>query len=468
MAATRLIAIHANQSRSTAKTLNDRLDYGMNPAKTMLKKQIDYGENPLKTHEKQLVSCYRCTKETASEEFALSIRNYERVTGKSSEGVIAYQIRQSFKPGEITEEECQKVGYETAMRFTKGKHAFIVCTHSDRKHLHNHIYFNAVNLDENKKWKNFWFSALALQKLSDQICMEHALSVIEKKTYSERESHLVHYQQTHSIRSQIRGELNIILAKQPQNLDELLKRLEGQGYEVKRGKHIAIKRRGQQRFIRLDSLGAGYTQKELQARIDGTYIPSKETKMNLLLDLKQKIRQGKGVGYQRWAEKYNVKQLAETLLFLQQNNIHSTTELQEKSKNSKSRCDSLLSDIKAREQRLKEIQELKNAIFSYSKTNDTWKAYKASSWNPRFREQHREEIEQHKNATNVFQNLPDKSIPKVKDLNSEYQSILSEKKLLYSAFRKEKENKNKWMIAEKNVEMLLSEEAVSEHKMTIR
>ncbi|MBR4456741.1 MAG: relaxase/mobilization nuclease domain-containing protein [Solobacterium sp.] len=339
---------------------------------------------------------------------------------------------------------------------------------SGRNRKNNHIYFNAVNLDENKKWKNFWFSALALQKLSDQICMEHALSVIEKKTYSERESHLVHYQQTHSIRSQIRGELNIILAKQPQNLDELLKRLEGQGYEVKRGKHIAIKRRGQQRFIRLDSLGAGYTQKELQARIDGTYIPSKETKMNLLLDLKQKIRQGKGVGYQRWAEKYNVKQLAETLLFLQQNNIHSTTELQEKSKNSKSRCDSLLSDIKAREQRLKEIQELKNAIFSYSKTNDTWKAYKASSWNPRFREQHREEIEQHKNATNVFQNLPDKSIPKVKDLNSEYQSILSEKKQLYSAFRKEKENKNKWMIAEKNVEMLLSEEAVSEHKMTIR
>ena len=354
------------------------------------------------------------------------------------------------------------------MRFTKGKHAFIVCTHTDRAHLHNHIYFNAVNLDENNKWKNFWFSALALQKLSDQICMEHALSVIENKPYSERESHIVHYQQTHPIRSQIRGQLNIILAKQPKNMDEVLKRLEGLGYEIKRGKHIAIKRRGQQRFIRLDSLGPGYTQENLQSKINGTYIPSKETQMDLLVDLKQKIRQGKGVGYQRWAQKYNVKQLAETLLFLQQNNIHSTTELQEKSKNSKSRCDSLLSDIKAKENRLKEIQELKNAIFTFSRTNDTWKAYAASGWNVRFKEEHLEEIEQHKNATSVFQKLPDKTIPKVKYLNAEYQRVLSEKKQLYTDYKKEKDNRKKWMIAERNVEMLLSEEAVTEHKMTIR
>ena len=190
--------------------------------------------------------------------------------------------------------------------------------------------------------------------------------------------------------------------------------------------------------------------------------------MDLLVDLKQKIRQGKGVGYQRWAQKYNVKQLAETLLFLQQNNIHSTTELQEKSKNSKSRCDSLLSDIKAKENRLKEIQELKNAIFTFSRTNDTWKAYAASGWNVRFKEEHLEEIEQHKNATSVFQKLPDKTIPKVKYLNAEYQRVLSEKKQLYTDYKKEKDNRKKWMIAERNVEMLLSEEAVTEHKMTIR
>lgn len=172
MAATRLITMHQNKGKSVAKSLSDRTDYAKN------------GE---KTENGQFISSYACQAESVDEEFMLSKREYERLTGRHSKGnIIAYQIRQSFKPGEITPEEANQVGYETAMRFTKGNHAFIVATHTDKAHIHNHIIFNSTSLDCTHKFRDFFFVGLALQRLSDIICLEHGLSVIEKKKPSER------------------------------------------------------------------------------------------------------------------------------------------------------------------------------------------------------------------------------------------------------------------------------------------
>lgn len=172
MAATRLIAMHKNKGRSIQKCLKDRTDYAQNPEKT------EGGE---------YVSSYECDPKLVEEQFAMSKREYLQITGRHYAGdIIAYQIRQSFKPGEITPEEANKIGYETAMRWTKGQHAFIVATHVDKAHIHNHIICNSTNLSCDRKFRNFFFSGVALQKVSDLVCLENGLSVIEPVRPGER------------------------------------------------------------------------------------------------------------------------------------------------------------------------------------------------------------------------------------------------------------------------------------------
>ncbi len=171
MAATRLISLHKNLGKSVARCLKDR---------------ADYVKNGDKTNDGEYVTAYECNPEIADQEFLLARREYLKDHRESRGDVIAYQIRQSFKPGEITPEEANRIGYELGMRFTKGDHAFIVATHTDKAHIHNHIVFNSVNLSCTRKFRDFHLSGLALQKVSDQICVEHGLSVIKPRPYSER------------------------------------------------------------------------------------------------------------------------------------------------------------------------------------------------------------------------------------------------------------------------------------------
>lgn len=166
--------------------------------------------------------------------------------------VIAYQIRQSFKPGEITPEEANEVGYETGMRFTKGKHAFIVATHVERAHIHNHIIFNSTNLKCDRKLRDFWFSGIVLQRLSDIICLEHGLSVIPKVKPSERQRR-TKYPERVSMRDFIWEDILKCLDQKPADFEELLKLLQAEGYEIKRGKHTAVCGKEQKRFIRFRS-----------------------------------------------------------------------------------------------------------------------------------------------------------------------------------------------------------------------
>ena len=165
MATTRIIPMHVNKGKTIAQCLTER---------------TDYAKNPDKTEDGEYISAYACDAKTADSEFLLSKRQYRQRTGREqASDVIAYQIRQSFKPGEVTPEEANQIGYEFAKRFTKGDHAFIVCTHTDKKHIHNHIIWNSTTLDCTRKFRNFWGSTEAVRKLSDLVCMEHRLSVIE-------------------------------------------------------------------------------------------------------------------------------------------------------------------------------------------------------------------------------------------------------------------------------------------------
>jgi hypothetical protein len=319
MAATRLIALHKNKGKSVAACLKSR---------------TDYVQNPDKTEQGELVSSYECSPLTVDEEFMLSKRQYELATGRRQKSdVIAYQIRQSFKPGEITAEEANKVGYELAMRFTKGKYAFIVATHTDREHIHNHIIYNSTALDSTRKFRDFLLSGLAVQRLSDLICLEHQLSIIEIKPYRERQKRTL-YPPKESNRDRLCSVIDNILSEKPKDYEEFLQKLEQQGYEVKRGKYTSVKGARQKRFIRFRTLGVGYSEEELKAVLAGEAehqlrqkCPAPEQKFQMLVDIQAKLAEGKGAGFARWAKQHNLKEMSRTLVFLQENKIGKVEEL---------------------------------------------------------------------------------------------------------------------------------------------
>ncbi len=302
----------------------------------------------------------------------LSKRQYEFATGRRQKSdVIAYQIRQSFKPGEITAEEANKVGYELAMRFTKGKYAFIVATHTDREHIHNHI--NSTALLEYPEISGFCCS-FAVQRLSDLICLEHQLSVIEIKPYRERQKRTL-YPPKESNRDKLCSVIDgILLNEKPADFEIFLQKLEQQGYEVKRGKHTSVKGARQKRFIRFRTLGAGYSEDEIKAVIAGEAEhrphqkqPPKEQSFHLLVDI-QANSEGKGEGYARWAKRYNLKEMSKTLIFLQENKIGSIEEMQERVNAATARYHELGDSIKAAEQRMTEIAVLRAHIANYADT----------------------------------------------------------------------------------------------------
>ena len=210
LAATRLIPMRKNKGKSIGACLHNH---------------TSYIQNPDKTEQGELVSSYQCSPLTVDEEFLLTKRLYEQTTGRSQKSdVIAYQVRQSFKPGEVTPEEANRIGYEFAERFLKGKHAFIVATHTDRAHIHNHIIYNSTALDGRKKFRNFWLSTFAVQRLSDLICLEHQLSTIEYKPYRERQKRIV-YPPKESNRDRLCGIIDTILAEQPKDFEVFLQKL---------------------------------------------------------------------------------------------------------------------------------------------------------------------------------------------------------------------------------------------------
>lgn len=455
MAATRLIAMHVQKARSIQQCIKDRTDYAENGEKT------DGGE---------LISAYECDPKTVDKEFAVSKNEYEINTGRrpKKNDVIAYQIRQSFKPGEVDPEEANKIGYETAMRFTKGKHAFIVATHVDKAHIHNHIIFNSTDLSEKRKFNNFFFSAIALQRVSDIVCLENGVSVIEPCRPSERTKRTV-YPEKNSYREEIREAIDAAMEKSPKDMNELLKFLEEDGYEIKRGKYNAVRSSEQKTFIRFRSLGEGYREDDLEKIFLGEAkhephpkqkskkheYQKPEKKIDMLLDIQEMIAKGKGPGYERWAKVHNIKQISQTLLFLQEHGIRDYDELKERASESSARFGELSAEIKDAEKRLAEIAVLKTHIINYSKTKDVYVAYRKSGYSKQFFEAHREEITLHKAAKDAFSQI-EGAIPKLKELNEEYAEVLKKKKEAYASYRQAKEDMKEYQTAKYNVDQFLN------------
>ena len=446
MAATRLIAMHPRQGRSVAKSLGER---------------TDYAKNPEKTEKGDLVTTYQCDPFTVDEEFMLQKRQYNQITGKSQHNdVIAYQIRQSFKPGEVTADEANRIGYELALRFTKGKYSFIVATHTDRAHIHNHVVFNSTSIDGTRKFKDFWRSGLALQKLSDLICLEHGLSVIERKPYDEREKR-TKYPVKEGIRGLICQDIDEVLLKKPKDFDAFLEELKKAGYEIKAGKNVAVKSKCQKRFVRLSSLPDGFRESDIRQVLSGaaehhkyagkTDVQHRQRSVSLIIDIQKKCQE-KGPGYQQWAKVHNVKQLAQSVYLMRERGYRTISELSARADDQIKKRDDILASIKASEARMAEIATLKKHIINYSKTRKTYEEYRKAGYSKKFFEAHREEITLHKAAKQAFDDLGVKKIPKVKDLNSEYAELMAKKKAAYPEYRRLKEDAQELLIAKMNIE----------------
>lgn len=463
MAATRLIALHVNKGKTVAQCLADRTDYSQNAAKT---------------NDGEFISSYECDPKTADEEFLLSKRQYQHITGRDQKNnVIAYQIRQSFKPGEITPEEANQVGYETAMRWTKGNYAFIVATHIDKAHIHNHIIYNSTSLDCTKKFRDFIRSGLAVQKLSDMICLEHGLSVITPKPYKERIKRTV-FPKKRTHRDELCEAIDLVLREKPKAFEEFIQLLSDRGFVFKDGKQPAFRGRNQKRFIRLHSLGEGYSEEELRAVIAGKSLyQTKGTSTNapeqrqfhLLIDIQSKMAEGKTAGYEKWAKKYNRKEAARTVCLLKEKGINSYEDLTALTDKLSSRFSELTDSIKNAEKRMVEIKALQTHINNYYKTRQTYVGYRKSGYSKKFLEEHREEISLHKAAKQAFDQLEGKKLPSRQSLHEEFNQLMIQKKQEYAEYRQVKKEMQDYLTARQTVETILNiDRKKKQEKETIR
>lgn len=457
MATTRLIPLHTGKGRSVSEALGRTTDYVKNPDKT------DGGE---------WISAYQCNPAIVDQEFLFSKRQYAEIMGRKpgKNDVIAYHLRQSFKPGEIDAATANKIGYELAKSLTKGNHAFIVCTHVDKKHIHNHIIFNSVSIDCSRKFRNFWNSSFAIRRLSDILCAEHGLSIIESPKPS-RGSYgsWLDNKKPPTIRAQLEQIMDAALAAKPKNFDAFLDLMKAAGIEVKRGKHLAFRIPNGKRFIRCDSLGADYSESAIMERISGKRIVAKKEKPptktepeapQLLIDIQSKIRQAKSPGYERWARNFNLKEMAKTMAYLKEKGLMKYDDLTQAAEAASDKYYDLLDRIRKIENRLSEITTMQKWIGTYGKTRDIYMEYK--SLPPRKREkfynEHAAQITACIGAKNYFDSLGLKKLPSMKSLKQEYAVLLSEKRKLYPQMKEARAEMRELMTAQRNVETILGQE----------
>ena len=445
---------HANEGESIAEAIRDCLDYG---------------KNPEKTEDGKYISSYECDPATVATEFLLAKASYKAMTGreqKKGSDVLCYQIRQSFYPGEITPEEANRISYELAMHWTKGRHAFIVTTHTDKQHIHSHIYYNSTTLDCTRKFRNFWGSSFALRRLSDRLCLENGLSIVENpkprskgkfRNYGEWQAG---QKKPLTYQDRLRAAIDTALAKRPADFPAFLSLMEQAGYEFKQQRGvISFRAPGQERFTRLrsDTLGEGYSETDIRAALSGSrQRPGQpRQKISLAIDIQSRL-QGKGPGYERWAKVFNLKQMAAALAYLQDNGLTDYEQLEQKATAATEHFHKLSDQIKSTEAALHTNTELKAATVQYAKTRLTFEKYKANKYSKKFLAEHEADIELYRAACADFKAiLGGAKLPKMDTLKEEGRKLAEQKKKLYAEYRKAKADMQEVTTIKANIDYLL-------------
>ena len=413
-----------------------------------------------------MVTAYQCNPSIADQEFLFSKRQYAAITGRERKDndVIAYHMRQSFKPGEITPELANKIGYDLAMSLTKGKHAFIVCTHVDKHHIHSHIVFNSTAIDCTRKFRNFWRSSFAIRKISDMLCLENGLSVIsEPKPSRGSYGTWLGEDKAPTIRGQLEVLIDTALGQGCKDFDSFLAAMKAAGVEVKQGKHLAFKISNGKRFLRCDSLGVDYSETAIMERISGKRIVTPrakaavKSKPNLLIDIQSKMQQANSPGFERWAKIFNLKEMAKTVMYLQENNLTDLGELEKACDAAVQNFNDLADRTKAASARMKDISELQKHIGAYGKTWEIYAQYRKLTGRKRekFYEQHSSEITACQAAKQYFDSLGLKKLPPMQSLKQEYAMLKVENKKRYPEYKQAREKMLELLTAKNNVERIL-------------
>ena len=424
------------------------------PIKSTLKSAIDYICNPDKTDGKLLVSSFGCAAETADIEFAWTRRH---AIDKGTN--LGRHLIQAFEPGEVTPEEAHRIGMELARETLGGKYEFVLTTHIDKDHVHNHLIFNAVSFQDHRHYHSNKRSYHEIRRTSDRICKEHGLSVIvpgrdKGKSYIEHQAE----QNGTSYKAKLRSAIDRLLPGCT-DLEDLLRRLQREGYELKRGKYISARAPGQERFTRLKTLGADYAEEAIASRIAGGPRPSRQPrqrsgKVSLLIDIQNNIKAQQSAGYQRWATIENLKRAAATMNFLTEHGISTYGELVE-------HCDAVAAtsirtreSLRDTEQRIADLALLGKQIDTYRKLKPVYDRYKASKDKEKFLRGFESEIILFEAAAREIKKAGLTKLPTAKKLKVELDGLVARKVALQGELRKIQREEEEYDALRVNVETL--------------
>lgn len=433
------------------------------PIKSTLKAAIDYICNPEKTDGKLLVSSYGCAAETADIEFAWTRRH---AIDKGTN--LGRHLIQAFQPGEVTPEQAHEIGMELAKEILGGKYEFVLTTHIDKDHVHNHLIFNAVSFADYKHYHSNKRSYHYIRRTSDRLCREHGLSVIipgqdKGKSYIEHQA----TQNGTSYKAKLKAAIDRLLPA-CSDLEELLRRLQREGYEIKRGKYISARAPDQERFTRLKTLGMDYTEEALVARIAGRSRPSHQPKpqngkIRLLIDIQNNIKAQQSAGYRRWATIENLKRIADTSNFLTEHGIGNYEELVDRCEAASASIARLKADLRDTGAKVDELALKMKHVATYRQLKPIYDRYKASRDKEKFLRGHESEIILFEAAARELKRLGTVPLPTTESMKTELARLTAERERLLADYKTAQTETKKYETAKRNAEKLLSIRDVSEN-----
>ena len=429
-----------------------------------LSKAIAYILNPEKTDEKLLVSSYGCASETAAREFEWT-RKIAEQKGMTPVRIIARHVIQSFEIGEVTPELAHEIGKQFADEILEGKYEYVLTTHIDKDHVHNHLIFNAVDFVDYHAYKSYKRIYYDMREVSDRLCKENGLSVIPPsqnkgmgyKEYTEAKRGTSWKQKLKQTIDRL-----VITAK---DYDDFLRLMQEAGYEIKTGKYISFRAEAQERFTRSKTIGENYTEERIKERIAGR-TPRKSQRqttpkgISLIGDIQERIRLIDSKGYEHKAKLTILKEAARTLNYLTDNNLLQYTDLEKKVEDVHSSYDRTGKELKVVEARLREVQPLIKNISNYQRLKPVYDAFQKAKDKPSFKAKHEAELVIFEAARSTLLAMQgDEKLPSLKTLQAEQQRLLDEQQRLYDERAKLKKEVKQIETIKSNVDTFLAPSA---------
>ena len=426
-----------------------------------MSKAIAYILNPEKTDEKLLVSSYGCASETAAREFEWT-RKIAEQKGMTPVRIIARHVIQSFEIGEVTPELAHEIGKQFADEILEGKYEYVLTTHIDKDHVHNHLIFNAVDFVDYHAYKSYKRIYYDMREVSDRLCKENGLSVIPPsqnkgmgyKEYTEAKRGTSWKQKLKQTIDRL-----VITAK---DYDDFLRLMQEAGYEIKTGKYISFRAEGQERFTRSKTIGENYTEERIKERIAGR-TPRKSQRqttpkgISLIGDIQERIRLIDSKGYEHKAKLTILKEAARTLNYLTDNNLLQYTDLEKKVEDVHSSYDRTGKELKVVEARLREVQPLIKNISNYQRLKPVYDAFQKAKDKPSFKAKHEAELVIFEAARSTLLAMQgDEKLPSLKTLQAEQQRLLDEQQRLYDERAKLKKEVKQIETIKSNVDTFLA------------